>query len=385
MFTRNSERVFAAVAGVVLLAAAFLLGYGVGLRSPQTDAGFGLLEEVEKHVTDSAMRTKSEKELVQGAIRGMIAALDDPYAAYFDPEEYADFRKGITGQFSGVGVWLKKDQDRVRVVSLLPNTPAERAGILAGDVIVTIDGEDAHEMALDEAVQKIVGEAGTTVELVVERSDGTTKTFEMVREKIEVPAVKSKMLSDRMGLIELVTFTEGSGDKVREAVKSLEKKGARGYILDMRGNPGGLVDEAVDVSSVFVPEGNVVSYRERGKQEVRYDVKGGAETKRPLVVLVDEASASASEIVAGAIQDHRRGIIVGTETFGKGSIQVPFPLSDGSAIKLTIASYFTPSGRSIGERGIEPDVVATDKDLQLARAQEVLTGILAERPARKAG
>lgn len=385
MFTRNSERVFAAAAGLVLLAAAFLLGYGVGLRSPQTDAGFGLLEEVERHVNDSAMRAKSEKELVQGAIRGMIAALDDPYAAYFDPEEYADFRKGVTGQFSGVGVWLKKDQDRVKVVSLLPNTPAERAGILAGDIILTIDGEDAHEMALDEAVQKIVGEAGTTVELVVERPDGSTKTFKMVREKIEVPAVKSKMLDDRIGLIELITFTEGSGEKVREAVKSLEKKGARGYILDMRGNPGGLVDEAVKVSSVFIPEGNVVSYRERGKQEVRYDVKGGAETKRPLVVLVDEASASASEIVAGAVQDHRRGIIVGTETFGKGSIQVPFPLSDGSAIKLTVASYYTPSGRSIGERGIEPDVVAADKSLQLARAQEVLSGILAERPARKAG
>lgn len=186
-------------------------------------------------------------------------------------------------------------------------------------------------------------------------------------------------------MVELVTFSQDAGEKVREAVKSLVEKGAKALILDLRGNPGGLVDEAVEVSSVFLEGGSVVSYKERGKAEVVYSTRGSVETKLPLVVLVDEGSASASEIVAGAIQDRGRGIIVGQETYGKGSIQTVFPLSDGSAVKVTTASYFTPSGRSIGDKGITPDVAVLDKLQQLARAQEILQEMLAENPAKQAG
>ncbi|MGH7424564.1 MAG: S41 family peptidase, partial [Candidatus Methylomirabilales bacterium] len=184
--------------------------------------------------------------------------------------------------------------------------------------------------------------------------------------------------------VRLITFSGGAGDRVREAVKQMSSRGARGFILDLRGNPGGLLEEAVNVAGVFLDGGRVVSYRERGRDEVHRDVRGAPETKLPLVVLVDEGSASASEIVAGAIQDRRRGILVGTATYGKGSVQTVFPLSGGSAVKLTTSSYFTPAGRAIGKGGIAPDVQADGKEVQLARALEILAELLAAGEAQAA-
>lgn len=370
---------------VVLLAASFLFGYNVGRTRPDSEAEFRLLAEVEEFIDTNAVKTKSERELIQGAIRGMLQSLDDPYAAYLDPSAFADFSNDLSGQFSGVGVWLKQENDQVKVVSVLPGTPAARAGIVSGDAIISVNGKAITNLTLDEVVRRIQGRAGTTVALKVVRGEEPEREFKLQREQIEIPAVTSQMLKGRVGLIELITFTRGSGEKVRESVKALNSKGAKGFILDLRGNPGGLVDEAVEVSGVFLESGRVVSYKERDREEVVYEAKGTPETNLPLVVLVDEGSASAAEIVAGAIQDRGRGIVVGNETYGKGSIQSPFRLSDGSAIKLTVASYFTPSGRSIGERGIIPDVVVQEKPNQLARAQEVISGILAERPFERTG
>lgn len=383
MFSTTKTKIASAIAAFVMLAAAFVFGFETGRNTPEPrEVHLGLLDEVEGYIDSSAIETRSDRDLARGAIRGMLGALEDPYAGYVDSEAFRSFQDDFaTGQYSGVGLWLKDHEGDVKVVSVLDKTPASRAGILSGDVVVAISGKAIDRLSLDEVVQKIQGRPGTVVGITVSR--GLTKLeFNLIREKIEIPAVESRMIKDRIGHVKLISFSGESGTRVRHAVRQLASKGARAFILDLRGNPGGLVNEAVAVASVFLDGGPVVSYKERGKKEVKYSAKSEAETKAPLVVLVDEGSASASEIVAGAIQDRGRGFIVGTRTYGKGSVQEHFLLSDGSAVKLTIASYFTPDGRSIGGKGITPDVEVTEPGAQIPRAQQILAGVLAESPKK---
>lgn len=386
MLDTAATKILAAIAALGLLVAAFLFGFGLGRSTPSASPrlDYRLLTEAETKVRAASVKEVDRRILIQGALRGMLEALDDPYAEYLDPETYRSFRDLTQGHFTGVGLLLKMEDERVKVVSVLEDSPASDAGMLPGDFIVTVDGRDVGGLSLEQVAQRIKGDAGTNVRVTVDRSE-RTYDFQLVRADITVESVSSRLLRRGVGLVELVTFSQDAGEKVREAVKSLVDKGAKALILDLRGNPGGLVDEAVEVSSVFLDGGSVVSYKERGKAEVVYSTRGSVETRLPLVVLVDEGSASASEIVAGAIQDRGRGIIVGQETYGKGSIQTVFPLSDGSAVKVTTASYFTPSGRSIGDKGITPDVAVLDKLQQLARAQEILQEMLAENPAKQAG
>lgn len=383
MFTKRSTAIMAVLAALGTLTASFLFGFGLGRSTPQAlKVDLQILEEVRGQIESSAIDPGEDRKLVQGAIRGMLESLEDPYASYLDPQARRSLDNSLSGHFSGVGMVLKREDKVVKVVSVLSHTPAAIAGITPGDVVVTVNRKAVDKLTLDEVVQRIQGAPGTTIKLSISRGGGPPEDLVLERRRIEIPTVEAKLLKGRVGLIELISFPEEAGSKVREAVESLEKRGARGYILDLRGNPGGLLDEAVNVASVFLAEGPVVSYKQRGKRAVKYDTRGEPQTQRPLVVLVDEGSASASEVVAGAIQDRGRGIVVGTETYGKGAIQTIFPLSDGSAIKLTIASYFTPSGRSIGEQGVIPDVAVLEKTMQLARAQAVLSGLLAENPAR---
>lgn len=386
MLDRPFAKLLAALAGLGLLLASFLFGIGVGrIGQPAgSSARFPLLDEAEERIESSAVEPADGKRLERGAIRGLLEALDDPYAEYLDPETYRSFQDISTGHFSGVGLWLKQEGQRARVVSVLANTPAAKAGIVSGDVVTSIDGVPVDGLSLEQIVQRTKGEPGTGVRISVLRGSQPID-FSLVREDIQVPSVKSRLVRDRVGLVELTTFTNGTGGRVREAVRELTGKGAQGFILDLRGNPGGLLEEAVNVASAFLDGGRVVSYRQRGAGEVAYDARPPVETSLPVVVLVNEGSASASEIVAGAIQDRGRGIVVGTRTYGKGSIQTVFPLSDGSAVKLTVASYHTPSGRSIGGQGIAPDVDVAQKELQLARAQQILREMFAEAPGRRAG
>lgn len=384
MFTKRSTAIMAVLAALGMLTASFLFGFGLGRSTPQAlKADLHILEEVRGQIESSAINPGEDRKLVQGAIKGMLESLEDPYASYLDPEARRSLDNSLSGHFSGVGMVLKLEDKVVKIVSVLSNTPASAAGISPGDVVVTVNRKTVDNLSLDEIVHRIQGAPGTTIRLSISRGGGPPEDLVLERRRIEIPTVEAKLLKDRVGLIELISFPEDAGSKVREAVESLEKRGARGFILDLRGNPGGLLDEAVSVASVFLAEGPVVSYKQRGKRAVKYDTRGKPQTQRPLVVLVDEGSASASEVVAGAIQDRGRGIVVGTETYGKGAIQTIFSLSDGSAIKLTIASYFTPSGRSIGEQGVIPDVAVLEKPMQLARAQAVLSGLLAEKPAAK--
>ncbi|MEO7804329.1 MAG: S41 family peptidase [Actinomycetota bacterium] len=385
MFSTTKTKITSAIAALVMLTASFVFGFQTGrsTREPH-EVHLGLLDEVESHIGASAIETKGDRELARGAIRGMLGALDDPYASYVNAEALRAFQEDfVTGQYSGVGLWLKDDKGGVKVVSVLDKTPAARAGILSGDVVATISGKATDKLSLDEVIQRIQGRPGTQVRIGVSRGP-TVIEFALVREKIGIPAVESRIIKDRIGHVKLISFSGESGAKVRQAVRQLAARGARAFILDLRGNPGGFVDEAVAVASVFIDDGIVVSYKQRGKDTVKYSAKGDAETKSPLVVLVDEGSASASEIVAGAIQDRGRGFIVGTRTYGKGSVQEHFLLSDGSAVKLTIASYFTPNGRSIGGKGITPDIEVVETSSQIPRAQQILAGVLAESP-KKAG
>lgn len=377
MFSKTSSKLFAALAALAMLTASFLFGFDTGRRASSRDE-LALLEEAERLISGSALRSPSRKVLLKAAVRGMLQGLDDPYSAYLSQEAYRNVKDDqAEGQFSGVGLWMKEEEEKFKVVSVLDASPAAAAGLQAGDLIVQIDAKPVEGLDLDEVSGRIQGRSGTTVKLVVER-EKATREFVIVRRKLDLPTVSSRMLADGVGLIELVLFHGEAGRKVREAVISLEKRGARGFILDLRGNPGGFLDEAVDVAAVFLEGGKVVSYRERGQAEVVYEATSAVATRLPLVVMVDEGSASASEVVAGAIQDRQRGLIVGAETYGKGSVQSFLPLSDGSAIKLTTASYFTPSGRAIGTSGVIPDISVAERGRQLARAMEVITGILAE-------
>lgn len=375
----------AGLAALAVPVAFFVFGFTLGQARAPEMSEFRVLDEAQAQIEALALTEPDDDKLLQSAVKGMLQGLEDPHALYYDPEAYRVLGEELlTGQFSGVGVWLNRSGELTQIVSVLPGTPAAEEGVQPGDTIIAVDGKSVAGLSLDEVGQAIMGEAGTRVTIRVVRGTSEPMDFSLSRKKLEIPSMKASM-SNNVGIIDLVSFTGGVGAKVRDAVESMQNNGAKGFILDMRGNPGGSLDEAVQVASVFLDGGTVVAYRERGKAEVVYEARPPVGTTLPLVVVVDEGSASASEIVAGAIQDRRRGLVVGTETYKKGSVQRVVGLSDGSAMKLTVASYFTPSGRGIGEHGVIPDVAVTDREQQLARATEILDGMLAEAPTKATG
>jgi carboxyl-terminal processing protease len=273
-------------------------------------------------------------------------------------------------------VWLKHREGRLEIVSVIPSTPAQRAGLQSGDVIDAIDGESVGSLNSDEAVNRIKGKEGSDVNLGIQRN-GEAISFDITRETIELPNLLANRTPEGLGYVRLFGFSRGAGDQLRDEVKKLTDEGAEGIILDLRDNGGGLFSEGVSVASVFIEEGEIVSYKERSDPEVSYDAEGDAFEDVPLVVLVNEGTASASEIVTGALQDTNRAVVVGKTTYGKGSVQEVLPLSDASALKLTIGAYFTPDGTQINGTGIEPDVeVDADPETQKERAKEILQGII---------
>lgn len=376
----RSKKLLAVLAAVALATATFVLGLALGASGPDEGSYFDLLEEAEGQIRSLALTEPDREELRESALKGMLQGLDDPHALYYTPEAYRMLSQELlTGQFSGVGIWLNHAEELVKVVSVLPDTPASEAGIVPGDIVTAVDGEPVAGLGLEEVSQRIQGEAGTDVVVTVVRAAAAPEDFLLHRRQLEIVSLTTFEQAN-VGVLNLVSFTGGVGDKVREAVARMQDEGVRGFVLDLRGNPGGSLDEAVQVASVFLEGGPVVTYRERSGPEVLHEARPPAQTQLPLVVLVDAGSASASEIVAGAIQDRERGLVVGTETYRKGSVQRLVGLSDGSALKLTVASYYTPSGRGIGEHGIIPDVTVTERDQQLERAAEIVSGMLAAGP-----
>lgn len=314
-------------------------------------------------VEENHVEPKETKKLIYGAIKGMVGSLDS-HSSFMAPEEFKELQIDTKGSFSGIGIEITLKDNLLIVVSPIEGTPAYRAGLQAGDRIVKIDGQTTKNMNLIDAVRKIRGAKGSTVTLTIIREDADKpKIFSLVREIIPIRSVRVRYFDEGFGYIRITNFQEKTDQDLRQAFKDLNTrcKPMRGLILDLRNDPGGLLDQAVKVSDEFLTSGLIVYTEGRSKaQTFRFYANengSGLEKSIPLVVLINEGSASASEIVAGAIQDRKRGYIIGTKSFGKGSVQTIIPLEDGSALRLTTAHYYTPSGRVINEKGIQPDLV----------------------------
>ena len=376
-----------ALSALLLLMVAFGAGYSLGDGSSDfplfggggSSSGSDVVDDAFNRIRTTAVDPPSEEELTRGAVKGMVETLkksDDPYALFYTPQSYEEFQNYTSGQFSGIGVWLKNKAGTLEIVSVLPSTPALEAGLKRGDRITAIDGQGASNQTVDEAVTRIKGPEGTEVRLTVERA-GSALDFTITREAIDLPNLVARMQDSDLGYVRLFGFARGAGKELRTRVKEMVDKGVDGVVLDLRDNGGGLFSESIEVASVFLGGGEVVTYKERSEPEIVYEAEGSAFEDLALVVLVNEGTASASEIVAGALQDRDRAILVGSTTFGKGSVQEVFPLGDASALKFTTGAYETPAGRDINGKGIEPDVeVDAEPIVQKSRAIEILRGIV---------
>ena len=340
---------------------------------------FGALRFIETQYVRDVDYTK----LIDGAISGMVKTLDDPHSIYLDPKMYELMRSHTEGSFGGVGIVMGFKDNKITVISVMEGPPSAAAGIKTGDEIIAVDGTPTNEIEPEEVVLHIRGEIGTDVTLKIRRAGEEDKDYVVRRATIQVHTVAGQMLpdTDGIGYIRIASFSEHTADEFKDAYRALEKDGVKGMIIDLRENPGGLVTSCVAIANMVVPKGPVVSVVQKDGRREEYESEL-SEEKYPLVVLIDGNSASASEILAGALQDTGAATIVGQTSYGKGSVQVILPLYDDDALKLTIAKYYTPSGRSIDGTGIEPDVRVEPQadgaqDVQLLKAIDVMKGKLA--------
>jgi len=342
-----------------------------------------VLEKINKEYVDEIDQSKS----MDAAINGLLQSLD-PYSAYMTPESFEGMQTETSGKFGGLGIEVGMESGVVKVISPIDNTPASRAGLKAGDYIVKIDGVQVQGKSLMDAVDLMRGLVGSSIEITVRRR-GVKKAliFNITREIIQVQSVKSELIDNNIGYIRLTSFNENSSKQIKEKVKKLNKnKNLKAYILDLRNNPGGLLSQAVKISDFFLENGEIVSTKSRQISENRkwFANKGDLTNGKTLIVLINYGSASASEIVAGALKDHKRAIILGENSYGKGSVQSIIPLKNRGAIRLTIAKYYLPSGKSISKVGVTPDIeiaegsdkfkINTETDNQLKFALKLLNG-----------
>src|SRR5437660_9616793 len=319
-----------------------------------------LFGDVLERIRRDYVEPVDEKTLMENAINGMLAALD-PHSSYMNPKVYKDMQVQTRGEFGGLGIEVTMENGVIKVVSPIDDTPASKAGIQSGDLIFALDGEPVQGLTLQEAVEKMRGKIGTPIKLTLRRNNVQDPIdVTLTRETINVKAVRYRLEGD-VGYIRVTSFTEQATSGVLDAVEKIKKEAGpklKGYVLDLRNNPGGLLDQAISMVDAFLDKGEIVSVKARKAEDVqRWNAKpGDVANGLPIVVLMNGGSASASEIVAGALQDHRRAIVLGTRSFGKGSVQTILPVNGGGAIRLTTALYFTPSGRSIQEEGIKPDI-----------------------------
>lgn len=358
-------RVSFVLIGALMGATAMSLVYSAGIPAQAAGAStykeLSIFGDVFERVRAQYVTAPDENKLVESAINGMLTSLD-PHSSYLNPEAAADMQTQTKGEFGGIGIEVTMENELVKVISPIDDTPGSRAGILAGDFISEINGEQVQGLSLQQAVEKMRGAVGTAIKLTIIRQ-GADKPIELsvVREIIAIRAVKSRVEGD-VGYLRVISFTEKTYDDLEAAINKIKAEvpgdKLKGYVLDLRLNPGGLLDQAIYVSDAFLERGEVVSTRSRNPDDTRrFNATAGDLTDgKPLVVLVNGGSASASEIVAGALQDLRRATVLGTRSFGKGSVQTIIPMGDRGSLRLTTALYYTPSGKSIQGTGIEPDI-----------------------------
>lgn len=408
-------------ATVVMLSTVTIVGAGLHLKGQAffQDSPKELVDEVwqiiDKNYVDATFnqvdwratreeylgRPYTDQEQAYTAIREMLEQLEDPYTRFMDPEEFENMQIDTSGELTGVGIQLAQDEetDKLMVVAPIEDTPAFAAGIKAKDVIVAIDGQSTEGMTINEAVNLIRGRVGTSVTLTILRDESQTIEFPITRARIEIHPVRYSYQTQQggIGYIRLTNFSANAAEEMQEAIEDLESQNVEGYVLDLRSNPGGLLYASVEIARMWFDEGSIVSTVNRQGSIDLQKANGGALTDKPLVVLVDGGSASASEILSGALQDNDRATLVGTQTFGKGLVQSVRGLGDGSGLAVTIAKYLTPSGRDINEEGISPDIaielteeqreelrldrtlIGTAQDPQYAKALEILSQQLASQ------
>ena len=322
-----------------------------------------LFGDVFDKIRNDYVEKPDEAKLIEAAINGMLASLD-PHSSYMDAKAFKDMQVQTKGEFGGLGIEVTQEDGLIKVVTPIDDTPAAKAGILSGDIITSIDDQPTQGLTLDQAVEKMRGAINSSVKLKVVRGPKKeVKDFTVVRDLIHVQSVRSRVEDGDIGYVRITQFTEQTAEGLKEAIGKLHSEipndKFKGYILDLRNNPGGLLDQSIDVVNAFMDKGEIVSTRGRSPDETqRFDAKPGEDLSggKPLVVLINGGSASASEIVSGALQDHKRATLIGTRSFGKGSVQTIMPLGQQGALRLTTARYYTPSGRSIQAKGIEPDI-----------------------------
>jgi len=332
----------------------------------ETYRQLSIFNEVYNRVKNQYVEELTDKELVEKALNGMLQALD-PHSSYMNEEVYKEMQVETAGAFGGLGIEITTDKSFIKIVSPIDDTPAQKAGVQAGDYITHLDGVSVVDMTLKEAIDIMRGEVGSSITLTIVRGAENPFDVEIKRDIIKVQSVKHRFI-DNVGVLRISTFNEQTTPGLKKIIKELESNDNPpiGYVLDLRNNPGGLLTESVSVSDIFLEQGEIVSIRGREKKDVQvYSAKkGDLINGKPLIVLINEGSASASEIVAGALQDHDRAVVMGIKSFGKGSVQTIVPIDSG-AIRLTIAKYYTPSGDSIQAVGIEPDIIVPRAELNV--------------------
>jgi carboxyl-terminal processing protease len=387
--SRLTSRVFRWAAIVAALACAYAMGAATGgtPRPAPARQGRPLLDDAAGKMADDVAGQVPRRALERAAIDGMLRRIGDRWARFYTAEQFGGLQSTLNGYYSGVGLWLDAMGKDTRIAGVQPGSPAGRAGVRAGDMVSSVDGTPTRDLTVAAVAAALRGRPDTGVALVVRRGARTVR-FELVRAAMASHDVSVSLAADRVLVVRVAAFTRGVGREVRGAVTGHSDRHSGGVVLDLRGNPGGLLDEAVETASVFLAGGTVVTYERGGARPERLDAEAGGDTVTPLVVLVDGGTASAAEVVAGSLRDRDRAVIVGSRTFGKGSVQEPLRLADGSAIELTIGRYRTPSGRSLDGSGIDPDVaVNADRPPREAerRALTVLRGLLATLPTKDRG
>ena len=382
------KKILAGIFLVSLISSALTLGFVCFLLdlNPKNALDLGRFFVAMRFIEGNYVQEVERGKLIDGAISGMVNSLGDPHSIYLAPQLYSQLRAETSGAFGGIGVYMSFKNGGVQIMNVIPDGPSYKAGLQAGDEILAVNGQPVEEISPGEVAIKIRGEVGTTVELLIGREGEEDRIYNLTRENIRVQTVAGKMIDDRLGYIKISNFSENTGEEFKSRLTELENAGMKGFVLDMRQNPGGVITSCIEIAQQIVPAGVITSVIQRNGEKEVFESNLEA-AKYPIIVLLDKNSASAAELLSGALQDKKVALVVGEKSYGKGSVQTLIPMMHEDGLKLTIAKYYTPNGRSIDGEGILPDVeiklpapphqmydleLDAESDPQLAKAEELL-------------